>query len=219
MGPPGSGKDTQAQLLSNNLEMEPIETSKIFEAKVKKSLDEPEIKKAYDKFKTGKLFKPQFAYKIVKEYTLQILATNKTTKGFVFNGSPRTLYEANKLSHFLIKTFDRDNIFVFYLKVPLAIALKRLLARKICDICKRPINPELIINNPDLKTCNLCGGNLIRRSIDTPDIIKTRFKVYLEQTHPIVDYLKKMGFKKYTINGKQSIKKVYNQIISYLKIK
>lgn len=128
------------------------------------------------------------------------------------------MYEANKLLPFLIKTFGKNNIFVFYLKISLTNALKRLLVRKICDKCQRPVDPRVITKNPHIDRCNLCGGHLIKRSIDTPDIIKTRFKEYLEQTHPIVDFLRKMGLKKYNINGEQDIEKVYNQIKSHLKI-
>ncbi len=204
--------------MSDNLKLHLIETSKIFEEKIKREPENPNVKKALNEFKKGNLFDPQFAYEIVKERILEIIKTQKQYNGFIFNGSPRTVYEAKKLSSFLIKTFNKNNIFVFYLNVSLQTATKRLLSRKICSSCKRPINPNLIAANPQLDYCNLCGGKLIKRPIDTADIIKTRFTVYQKRTHPVLKFLEKKGFNIHHIKGEQKIENVYNQITSQLKI-
>lgn len=214
-GIPGSGKDTQAKLIGDEFNLDLIETSKIFKEKLKSYQKDPEIKKALENIKKGKLFDPKFAFKIVKE-KLEELLKNKN-KGFVFNGSPRTLYEADKLLNLLKQLFKIENLKIFYIDISEKEAIRRLSQRLICKKCERPVDPEILQKNPNIKKCPICGGKIIKRQDDKPIIIKKRIKEYKKRTEPILKFLKTKKIKIIKINGEEPIKEVFNEIKSYIK--
>jgi adenylate kinase len=200
IGPPGSGKGTQATLLADKLNLFYFETSKIIEEKVmnvkKGEYVIVEGEKYYLKdqrkiWETGGLCSPPFVTFLVQE---KIKELAKKGEGIVFAGSPRTLYEAKKIIPLLEKLYGKKNIKIILFTLSAKTSIFRNSHRRICELLRHPIlfNDE----TKRLTMCPLDGSKLIRRKkLDDPETIKVRLKEYKERTLPIIDYLKKHGYK------------------------
>lgn len=214
IGPPGSGKGTQADLLAERFGLAHIQTSKLGEAKinnpelVKKDPEVAEVKRLYDK---GELFPPPWTVKIVLEKSKELADQGK---GVVFSGSPRTMYEAEKELPYFESLYGKENIKIINLKIDEEESLNRNIHRRICRANNHPIpNFETF---KDIKFCPHDGSEIITRSLDTIDTIKTRNEVYRKRTEPIFDFLEKSNYKVIEINGAQPIDKVFQDILSSL---
>lgn len=218
-GQPGSGKGTQAELLAKKRNFIHFDTGKYIESLFndKKNLKNPVLKREKENFEKGKLCTPSWVLDIVK------VATDKIYKsGFslVFSGSPRTLFEAvgdennEGLIDYLIKRFKRKNIFVFFLKVSEKDSFLRNKKRLICSFCGLPFMFLFKIN---IKKCNFCGGELMKRVLDKPEIIKIRLKEFKERTYPLIKEFKNRKIKVFEINGKYLPYKVHQFIIKKIK--
>lgn len=196
--------------LAKKFKLDLIETSKIFEDKKRSSPNNQQVVQALQDMQSGKLFDPAFAFQIIKE-RIEKLKQLKQTNGFVLNGSPRTLYEAKKLIDFLAQTYDINKINFFYLKVPKKETIERLSKRKVCSICKRPVNINTI---GDINSCKYCGGKIVTREDDKPEILKIRFKEYNERTKPIIGFLNNIGLNILNIDGTGSIEDVLKRLTS-----
>jgi len=216
IGPPGSGKGTQAELLSEKFNLVHFETSKVLEKKLKKvDPKNKELVRAKELYDAGKLVTPKLVAKIVLE---EIEKIHKKGKGINFSGSPRTLLEARRELPLLEKLYGKDNIKIFYLKLSQKESVKRNSVRKICKKNRHPI-PLTLPEYKNIKKCPWDGSEIITRSLDKPGIIKKRYGVFLKDTKPVVDYLKKQGYKVYKINGEQSIESVFKDILKVIKQK
>lgn len=212
IGPPGSGKGTQADLLAERFGLIHIQTSKLGEAKINNKelvASDPEIaevKKLYDK---GELFPPPWTVKIVLEKAQELADQGR---GIIFSGSPRTIYEAENEFPYFENLYGQDNIRIINLKINEGESLNRNINRRICKASGHPIpNFEQF---KDLKLCPHDGSEIITRILDTPETIKTRNEVYHRRTEPILDFLKKSGYEIIEINGFNSIQKVFEEILS-----
>lgn len=211
IGPPGSGKGTQADLLAERFGLVHIQTSKLGEEKinnpglVKNDPEIAEIKRLYDK---GELFPPPWTVKIVLEKVKELAEQGK---GTVFSGSPRTMYEAESELPYFENLYGKKNIKIINLRIGEEESVNRNSSRRICKASGHPIpNFE---NTKDLTSCPQDGSEIITRSLDTSETIKTRNEVYRRRTEPI---LALFGDKKYNIikiNGEQSIEKVFKDIL------
>ncbi len=215
IGPPGSGKGTQADLLAARFGLVHIQTSKLGEAKIndeeliKRDPEVAEVKRLYDK---GELFPPPWIVKIVLEKSKELASEGK---GVVFSGSPRTIYEIEQELPYFENLYGRENIRVVNLKINEEESLTRNSHRRICKKNGHPIpNFEQF---KDMKLCPHDGSEIITRSLDTPDTIKTRNVVYHKRTEPIFDFLNKKEHKIIEINGEQPIEKVFQDILEKLK--
>lgn len=211
IGPPGSGKGTQADLLAERFGLVHIQTSKLGEAKindtelVKRDPEVAEVKKLYDK---GELFPPPWTVKIVMEKAKELADEGK---GIVFSGSPRTIYEAENEIPYFENLYGKENIKIVNLKIDETESLNRNIHRRICKVNGHPIpNFEQF---KDMKLCPHDGSEIVTRSLDTPETIKTRNEVYHRRTEPILDFLKKKGYKIINIRGTQSIQEVFEEIL------
>lgn len=211
IGPPGSGKGTQAELLAKKFNLVHFETSKVLEKKLKKiDPKDKELVKAKKLYDAGKLVTPKLVAKIVIK---EIEDVYKKGKGINFSGSPRTLFEAKKEMPLLEKLYGKENIKIFYLKISQKESVKRNSVRKICKKNRHPI-PFTLPEYKNIKKCPWDGSEIITRSLDKPEIIKKRYKVFLKDTKPVISYLKEKGYKVYNIKGEQPIEKVFNDILS-----
>ncbi len=224
LGPPGAGKGTQSELLSEKFELYYIETSKIIEEKVmgvkKGEFITVDGKKYYFEgqkklWQTGKLCAPPFVVQLIEE---KIEKLAERDESLILAGSPRTLYESEKITPLLKKLYGKDNIKVILIKVSAKESIFRNSHRRICALMRHPI--LYTEETKDLTACPLDGSKLEKRKkLDDPEVIKIRLVEYKERTLPIIDHLKEEGIKINEINGEQSVANVFGDILETLEQK
>lgn len=219
-GPPGAGKGTQSELLAEKLSLYYFETSKILEENFtradidKESFVEVEGKRygILDEKKIweeGKLCDPPFVTYLVEE---RIKKLSQEDKNIIIAGSPRTLYEAERLVPFIENLYGKDNIKTVLIEISPEQTIFRNSHRRICELMRHPIlyNKE----TESLEFCPLDGSKLNRREgLDDPETIKVRLKEYKERTFPVFDYFEKQGFSIKKVNGDQSVADVFKDIL------
>ena len=212
VGPPGSGKGTQAKLLAEKFGLYHFITSQILREYFE-SHNDPETRRQKKIFEEGKLVKPRWVLERVKEKTIGLME-DPSIKGIVYDGSPRTLYEAENLVPFLAEMVGRDNIVVLEIDVSPQEIKKRLGKRLICSGSAE----HIFIRSDELKPGSECpegDGVLKERDLDRAEIIETRIEEYQRRTKPGLDYLKEK-YRVVRINGEQSIEDVHKEITKKL---
>lgn len=208
IGPPGSGKGTQAELLAKYLGFFHFEISKVIEEKFKTADSaDKEILHQKEHWIGGKLVHSEI---IIKWFIEEVDKLKDQIKGFVFSGSGRTMYEIENEIPYLEKLYGKENIAAVEIKLSEEESVKRNSTRRICKANRHPIPnfPEFA----DLKACPRDGSEIITRELDKPEIIKERYQVYLNETSPVLNYFKNNGYKVIEINGEQPIEKVFEDI-------
>jgi len=176
-GPPGSGKGTYASRLQVKLDLDVIAMGDIFREIIKE--DTPLGKKVKNYVEKGALVPDEIVIEVLK----QRLGRVKSVKGFVLDGFPRTLDQAEALDR--IVKID----VVIQLVVPEWIIVERLSTRRICRECGEVYNVRYL--KPKVEgVCDKCGGQLYQRSDDTERVIRDRIQVYERQTQPILKHYK-----------------------------
>ncbi len=212
IGPPGAGKGTQADLLSEDFAFLHFETSKIIEEKFQKAeASDKEMIEQYELFKTGKLNDPKLVRKWVMEELGKI---GKNRKSIVFSSSPRTIFEAEGEVPLLESLYGKENVYPINIEISDAESIKRNSNRRICKANRHPIPnfPEFA----GIKSCPKDGSEVVTRILDDPEIIKVRYATYLKETKPVLDFLEKRGYGIIEINGDQTIEAVHNDIMNKL---
>lgn len=180
LGPPGAGKGTYASYFREKYCIPHISTGDIFREEVAKGTElGRKIKEYLDK---GLLVPDDMVIEVVK----QRLSQPDCKKGFILDGFPRTLYQAKALDQ--ITKIDA----AIHLYVPLEVSIDRLSNRLICPKCNRIYNLKYNPPKNDLR-CDYDGERLIRRSDDTPEVIKKRYRIYYETFGPIIQYYREKG--------------------------
>lgn len=218
-GPPGSGKGTQAELLTRKFNVIHFDTGRYIENLVHSPAAKGNkiLMRERKNFDSGILCTPEWVLKITRDEAERIA---KAKFNIVFSGSPRTIFEAfgDKKNEGLIaalsRVFGKKNIEVIRLILPENESLKRNSARFICGVCGLPRLASVSGNH-----CALCAGILRKRTLDDPKIIVTRLKEYRERTYPIIAALKKGGIAVNTIDGRPLPYKVHERILRVLKMK
>lgn len=218
LGPPGSGKGSQALLLSEKLSLYYLETSKILEEKFKtaKAGDfvlvkgkKYFIKKEKKLRDAGFLCSPPFVSYLLKE---KIKNLYKRGKGIILAGSPRTIFEGKEEVPLLKKLYGAKNVKVFLLEISPKETIFRNSHRRICQLMRHSI--LYFKENAHLKKCPLDGSKLVmRKRLDNPEVIKVRLKEYKERTIPLIDYLVKQGLKVIKVNGSLSPVAVFKALL------
>lgn len=210
LGKPGSGKGTQARLLAEKFGFFHFMTSRVGKEYIASHRD-PETKKQEKNYKAGVLFDPTWLFKVVMKKTKEIL---ESYSGVVYDGSPRTLYEAEHLLSFLGDCLGKENIIVFEINVSDEELKKRLAKRLVCVS-----NAEhVFIRSENLKVGSKCpqgDGILKTRDLDEKNLFDVRMSEYYNRTAPAVDYLRE-NYCFFSINGEQPIEKVYQDILKNL---
>lgn len=213
-GPPGAGKGTQANMVADLFDLVHFDTGKVLEETVHDPARQRSamIRRERKLFDSGKLLTPSFVAEVVRREIERIAGAGV---GLVFSGSPRTLYEAERIFPVLEKRYGKKKIFLFMIDVPSQISVKRNSARLLCRACGAPLLVEYVpVKNP--KHCPRCGGFLYRRTIDNPAVIKVRLKEYDERTKPIFKFVKKHGYRIRIIDGKPAPYKVFEKVARVL---
>lgn len=208
MGPPGAGKGTQAAELVKEFAIPHISTGDMFRAAIKEGTALGREAKGY--MDQGKLVPDSVTIGIVRER----LAKDDCKKGFILDGFPRTVEQADALDG-ILKDLGLSLTRVLNINVPAADLIERATGRRICKKCGATYHVKF---NPPKKegVCDACGGELFQRADDTAETMKNRLSVYEASTKPLIDYYEKAGV--YTeVDGRQAIDKVTADLVSALK--
>lgn len=200
LGPPASGKGTQASRLANDLKLPHISTGDLFRENIKKETVLGKEAKSYmDK---GQLVPDS----LVLDMLFDRVSKPDCVNGYVLDGSPRTIPQAEALQK---RLGDSVNLIVINLNVSDATLIKRTSGRRSCPGCKEIYN--IFFNPPEKEGFCKCGVPLVQRDDDKPEVVKERLKVYKAQTEPLIEFYHKQGHI-YQIDGEVSPEMVYQQI-------
>jgi len=206
-GAPGAGKGTQAQLLSSRLGIPQVATGDILREAVKKGTELGRLAKQY--MDRGELVPDEVVIGIVEERLKQ----PDCSKGFILDGFPRTIKQAEALDRILAKLGVKLDA-VINLEVDEEEVVKRITNRRTCRNCGAVYH--LIFNPPkNDEVCDKCGGPLYQRDDDKEETVRNRLRVYREQTQPLLKFYEERGLLK-NVNGNLSIEEVFKEILSAL---
>jgi adenylate kinase len=181
LGPPGAGKGSLAGVLKEKYHLAHISTGDMLREEIKKGTPlGTEIKNLIAQ---GALVSDELVTKLVEQ---RIAHDADLKKGFMLDGFPRTVKQAQDLDAILARAKSPLD-FALNMEADSALILKRLTGRRVCRKCGALFH---MTNKPPLKAgvCDLCGGELYQRTDDNEATIKSRMKVYEESTQPIIDY-------------------------------
>jgi adenylate kinase len=189
LGAPGVGKGTQAFLLNQRLKACHLSTGDLFRAASKQSGCEqsPAMKAAMEHMRRGELVPDATVWEMVRERAGCI----RCTGGFVLDGFPRTLGQAESLKQLMESEKITLTAVVNY-ELPLAEIVARLSGRRTCEKCKAVFH---VTGQPPKVDgiCDRCGGRLFQREDDRPESITVRMAAYDQSTAPLIDFYKKLG--------------------------
>jgi adenylate kinase len=179
-GPPGSGKGTQAVQLAQKLNIPHISTGEIFRGELKNNT--PLGQKAKSYMDAGELVPDEVVTDMVKAR----LQKDDCTDGFILDGFPRTIPQAEGLKE-IFESMNRAIDYLIDLRVDDELIIKRLTGRMACENCNKDFNRY---TNPPKQenVCDACGGALTSRSDDNVETVKNRLEVYKKETEPILDF-------------------------------
>ena len=214
VGPPGSGKGTQTELLAERFGYDIIHVSQIIRNKFENDAENPEVIAAKDAYESGRLVDGKV---IAKWVTTKIgeLGKEAVTSGLILDGAGRTIQEASATIDLLDDFVAKDKIRVFFVKISPEETLERNTKRIVCTKCLKPIDPKLV---GEINICPHCEGKLGKREMDQKSVIENRLKVYEELSLPAVEYMRNEGLV-IDVNGEQPIEDVYNDIANHITVK
>jgi adenylate kinase len=185
LGAPGSGKGTQAEQLSKELKIPHIATGDLFRDNLKHATDLGKLAKTY--MARGELVPDDVTEAMVEER----LARPDTQNGFILDGFPRTLPQAQALMD-MMAGLQRRIAGVLYINVTDEAIVNRLSGRLICRSCQTPYHTHFKPpKTPGL--CDNCGGELYQRDDDNPSTVRARLRTFHGQTEPLIEYYQKAG--------------------------
>ncbi|PRS10964.1 adenylate kinase [Bacillus pumilus] len=203
MGLPGAGKGTQAERIVDDYGIPHISTGDMFRAAMKEETQLGlEAKSFIDK---GELVPDEVTIGIVRER----LGKNDCEQGFLLDGFPRTVAQAEALED-ILKDLGRTIDYVINIKVDKDALMERLTGRRICKNCGATYH---LVFNPPAKenVCDKCGGELYQRADDNAETVSTRLEVNLKQTEPLLNFYSEKGYLA-NIDGAKHINDVYVDI-------
>jgi len=207
LGAPGAGKGTQAELLLKKYGLAHVAPGDIFRQAVREGT--PLGKKAREYMDRGALVPDEIVIGIMRER----LAQEDCRRGFLLDGFPRTVNQADALGQTLQElgiTLDG----VVNLEVSEAELVRRLTGRRVCPKCGA--NYHVMFSPPRTEgKCDDCGTGLIQRDDDREETVRRRLEVYRNQTQPLIAYYQEKGLLK-TVNGEQPMDKVSQDLARIL---
>lgn len=207
LGPPGAGKGTQATRIIEKYGIPHISTGDIFRKNIKEGTALG--KKAQEYMNKGELVPDDLVIEIATTRLLE----DDCKEGFLLDGFPRTVYQAEKLDGFLA-AHDRKIDKVLDIAVEKEELMVRLIGRRVCKACGATYH---VVNMPPAQegVCDVCGGELYQRSDDTEATVANRIEVYNSQTMPLVDYYTEKANIAH-IDGAAGLDNVFNAVVKVL---
>ena len=184
MGPPGSGKGTQASHIAELVGVHLVSSGDLFRENLS---SETELGLIAKKFMEKGDYVPD---DITIGMVMSWITEPEHSKGFVLDGFPRTIGQAKALVQQLGNNHDVDHVIFF--DVPDELIINRLSGRLLCTDCQTPFHRFFY---PPIQEgfCDLCSGNLYQRSDDKPEVVENRLRIYKEETGPVVEYFSDLG--------------------------
>ncbi len=204
LGPPGAGKGTQAIRLVKKYGVPQISTGDIFRKNIKEGTELG--KKAQEYMNAGGLVPDELVVDLVKDRLMQEDCAN----GYLLDGFPRTIAQAEQLDEFLGELGTKLDAVINF-EVGYDTLMERLTGRRLCKACGASYH----IKNFPPKTegiCDKCGGELIQRADDTAETAMKRIEVYEESTAPLIEYYTKSGVLK-NFDAEKDPKEVFEDIV------
>jgi adenylate kinase len=185
MGPPGAGKGTNAKRIASYYAIPHISTGDMFREAIKNHTPLGETAQGY--INKGLLVPDDVTIGLVKER----LSQADCDKGFLLDGFPRTLEQADALTK-MSEEIGRSVNHVLNIEVPESILIDRISGRRVCKVCGAPYHVRNL--KPKVEgVCDLCGGELYQRKDDNEETLKERLNAYHKQTEPLIEYYSKLG--------------------------
>ncbi len=207
LGAPGSGKGTQGKKLSERYGIPQISTGDLLRAAV--AAGTPLGKQAKAVMEAGQLVSDDIVMELIRER----LREPDTEPGFILDGFPRNLAQAEALDAMLAE-IDKPLQVALHIDVDFDTLIQRLTGRRTCESCGQMYN--IYFSPPKVDgVCDKCGGRLIQRADDNEETIRKRLEVYRSQTMPLIEYYRKQG-KLRTVKGDGSIDDIFEKIVSQL---
>lgn len=210
LGPPGAGKGTQAETIVNEFSIPHISTGDIF----RKNIKEGTVlgKKAKEYMDQGLLVPDELTVELVKDRLQQDDCEN----GFLLDGFPRTIFQADALEEALASMNQKlDRVVNIIVRKELLV--DRAVGRRVCKDCGQTYHTTF--NKPSKEgICDNCGGELLQRKDDTEETVTTRINVYQEQTEPLINYYTNKGII-INIDGEKPISEVGKDIVAKMRNK
>ncbi len=207
LGPPGAGKGTQARRIGENLNFPHISTGDMLREALEKQTELGKQAKAY--MESGALVPDDLVDAIVKAR----LSREDCSKGFILDGYPRTISQAE----FLRSLFDENNSKILAIGVQVLdkILIERLSSRWTCPKCNKMFNAKLDPGKVRGR-CDECNTSLIQRKDDTEEVITERLQVYHKATKPLIQYYQDRG-SYVEVDGDQGIDAIFNAILEIVR--
>ena len=185
LGAPGAGKGTQAKKIADLCKVPHISTGDIFRANIKQGTELGKKAKTY--MDAGELVPDELVCDLVVDRIQQ----DDCTEGFILDGFPRTIPQAEALTNAL-NAIEQKMEYALNIDVPDENIIHRMAGRRACVGCGATYHVEF--NPPKVQdVCDVCGEALILRDDDKPETVMNRLNVYHEQTKPLIDYYEKQG--------------------------
>ena len=207
LGPPGAGKGTQAVKLVEKYGVPQISTGDIFRKNIKEGTELG--RKAQEYMNAGQLVPDELVVDLVKDRLMQ----DDCAGGYLLDGFPRTIFQAEQLDKFLEENGQKLDAVINF-EVGHDALMERLTGRRVCKQCGASYH---IVNIPP-KTegvCDRCGGELEQRKDDTPETAEKRISVYEESTAPLIGYYTETGALK-NFNAEKDHDVVFNEIVAVI---
>jgi len=209
LGAPGSGKGTQAQRLMDEHAMAQISTGDLLRAAVSSGSELG--KRAQAAMDAGELVSDQIVLDMIRDR----LKMGDTERGFILDGFPRNIAQAEALEGVLSEV-GKPLQAVVLIDVDFDVLMKRLTGRRTCSATGKLLNIYFSTQS-ELDACRAAGGELIQRDDDNEETIRTRLQVYTEQTEPLVDYYQNAGLLR-AVDGEGEMGDVYQRLITCLEL-
>ena len=198
MGPPGSGKGTQAANIASSLGVDAVSSGDLFRDHQRRDTELGRLARSY--MEKGLYVPDKVTIKMVMDW----INDSAHSAGFVLDGFPRTQAQAEALDAEMKSLGGVDR--VVFIKVSENELIRRLTGRLICRDCQTPYHSHFAPPEVEGK-CDKCGGELYQRDDDKADVVATRIQVYHQETEPVVDYYRRAGVLR-EVNGEQDMEDV-----------
>ena len=210
LGPPGAGKGTQAAKVIGKYSVPHISTGDIFRANIKEGTELGKKAKGY--MDEGKLVPDELVVDLVTDR----LQKDDCKEGFLLDGFPRTIVQAEQLDKFLSDNGQKLDI-VLNFKVRKDVLVERIAGRRVCKSCGASFH---VVNVPPKKEgiCDTCGGELFQRKDDNRETVENRINVYENETAPLIGYYEKQNVL-VNFDGEKTHNEVFEDVVKAIEAK